>query len=149
MRFPLRATTMHDVNFKAVKIDCSEAIDWEIMQVLFDSMEEWLDEDERTGPYLLVSVNFEFGREVSVEFHDGVDYRGGRILRVELWRRRVLTVMMDGPTLDISFELTDQMFNDLRYYLAIMIPKRSFRDHCLAEYGPAIPPASAPDDGMQ
>lgn len=137
---------MREVQFRAIKVECSEAIDWEIMWVLFDSMEDCPDEGDRTGPYLSASVNFEFGREVSIEFHDGTDYSGGRIMGVDLWRSRVVAVIKGGPAFEIDFELTEQAFGELRNYLTIMIPKRAFRDHCLNDYGPPLPPVSARGD---
>jgi hypothetical protein len=137
---------MSGIQFTAVKVECSEAIDWEIMWVQFDSMEQCRDDGDRTGPYLSFSVNFEFGREVSIEFHDGTDYDGARAVDVDLWRTRIVTVIKGGPTFEIGFDLTEQAFGELRYYLSVMLPKRAFRDHCLVDYGPPIPPVAKPED---
>ncbi len=134
---------MREVRFSAINVECSEAIDWEIMRVHFDSMEECLDEGGRTGPYLSASVNFEFGRRVSIEWHDGTDYGGGGIAGMDLWRFRVVAVIKGGPAFDIGLELTEQAFAELRYYLTVMCPRRTFRDHCLDDYGPPLPPVSA------
>ena len=144
-----RATVMCEVQFRAINVNCSEAIDWEIVQVLFDSMEDRPAEGDRTDPYVMIGVNFEFGREVSIEFHDGTDYGGGRAMTAELWRTRFTAVIRGGRVFDIRFELTEEAFAVLRTYLTLMFPKRSFRDHCLAEYGPPPPPISPPDDEAQ
>ena len=87
---------MCEVQFRAINVNCTEAIDWEIVQVLFDSMEDRPDEGDRTGPYFMIGVNFEFGREVSIEFHDGTDYGGGRAMTAELWRTRFTAVIRGG-----------------------------------------------------
>ena len=137
---------MREIQFRAINVKCSEAIDWEIMQVQFDSTEVCVDEESGSNPYLLLSVNFEFGRDVSIEFYDGSDYGGGRIAAVELWRTKCSIVIRGTASFDIGLELSDEAFAELRYYLTVMIPAWFFQDHCLAEYGPPLPPPSPPDD---
>lgn len=119
------------------------------MQVLFDSVEDGPDEAGRTDPYLMISVNFEFGREVSIEFHDGTNYGGGTEVAAELWRTRFFAGIRGSGAFDIAFDLSEEVFAEVRSYLTTMLPKRSFRDHCLAEYGPPPRPFSPPDDEAQ
>jgi hypothetical protein len=56
------------IHISAVTVQCSEAIDWEIVQVTFDTEASDFDEENRTSEYLLLSANFEFGNDVQIEF---------------------------------------------------------------------------------
>lgn len=122
------------IQFIATTVDCSEAGDFEIVQVTFDTEEDGPEahgSQERTSPYLLLSVNFEFedDDDVRLEFHDGNDYDGGYgVTRAELWRDRVRVVAQGGPTFEIGFELSEKAFKELRKFL-----KMVFRTDCFRE----------------
>ena len=69
----------------------------------------------------MLSANFEFDEEVSLEFHDGEDYDGGfRVRKVALWRDRVQLSTEDGSRFEASFELSRKVFADLRRHLKIL-----------------------------
>jgi len=115
------------IQFTAANVHCSEAIDREIVQVNFDTMDSNFDEVERTSPYLLISANFEFGDKIQVEFHDGEDYSGDILCRIDLWRHRVLVFSERGHEFNIAFELSDDPFGELREYLKILQGSDCFR----------------------
>lgn len=122
------------IQFTATTVDCSEAGGFETVQVTFDTEEDDPEADgsqERTSPYLLLSVNFEFEDDggVRLEFHDGNDYDGGHsVTQAELWRDRVRVVAQEGPAFEIGFELSEKAFKELRKFLKIL-----FRADCLRE----------------
>ena len=68
---------MKAITFKANDVTYNEAIDGEIIQVCFD---EDPDQDpfKRNKCYLMISQNYEFGRdEPTIEWHDGNEDDGG------------------------------------------------------------------------
>jgi len=109
------------VQLTATTIECSEAIDWEIVQVCFDTRPSSADEEDRTTPYVLISANFEFSDEVQLEFHDGEDYGGDSPGRIDLWRNRARVISIRGYEFHIDFELSDDAFAELREYLRILL----------------------------
>lgn len=122
------------IQFKAVEVDCGEAMDCEIVQVCFDSVKDDPDADyrERASAYLMLSINFEFEEEdndgVQLEFHDGHDYDGGYCAaEIDLWRDRVRVVAEGGPEFDVGFKLSDKAFTKLRKFLKILFRKDCFR----------------------
>lgn len=116
------------LQFTATTVESSEAIDWEIVQVCFDTEPPSFDETDRTSPYLMIGANFEFGGEIQLEFHDGEDYGGDSLRRIDLWRNRVRVVSGRGFEFDIDFELADDAFAELREYLKVLLRLDCFRD---------------------
>ena len=116
------------IEFTAATVECSEAIDWEIVQVNFDTMDSGFDEENRTSPYLMISANFEFSSRVQIEYHDGEDYAGDSLDRIQLWRRRVLAFSDRGHEFDIAFELSDDAFLELRQYLKVLLRTDCFQE---------------------
>lgn len=135
------------IQFQSIDVSCSEAMDYEIVQVTFDSVKDDPDADyrERASPYLLLSVNFEFEDDdevpedvneaqecangVQLEFHDGQTDDGGySVTEIKLWRDRVRVVAEGGPEFDIGFELSKTAFTRLRRFLKIL-----FRSDCFQE----------------
>ena len=116
------------IQFTAATVECSEAIDWEIVQVNFDTMDPGFNEENRISPYLMISANFEFSNSIQIEYHDGEDYAGGSLDRIELWRNRVLAYSGCGHEFDIAFELSDGAFNELREYLKVLLRSDCFRE---------------------
>jgi hypothetical protein len=124
------------VQFEAHCVECSEVLDWEILQVSLDSIAD-PEHDEfesgRTTPCFGLSVNYEFDDRVQVEFHDGADYGGGSLRSLELWRTRLVAELTQGFAFDISFSVADDIFGDLCLYLGIMLRKTKFHNHSAAE----------------
>ena len=116
------------IQFTAATVQCSEAIDWEIVQVNFDTMNAGFDEENRTSPYLMISANFEFSNKVQVEFHDGKDYDGDNLNRIDLWRSRILVISDGGNEFDIAFKLSDDAFTEVREYLKVLLRSDCFRE---------------------
>lgn len=94
----------------------------------FDTMDSDFDEENRTSPYLMISANFELSKRVQIEYHDGEDYAGDSLDRIQLWRSRVLAFSGRGHEFDIAFELSDAAFSKLRQYLKVLL-----RSDCLQE----------------
>ncbi len=116
------------IEFTAATVECCEAIDWEIVQVNFDTMDSGFDEENRTSPYLMISANFEFNNLVQIEYYDGEDYEGDSLDRIQLWRRRVLAFSGCGHEFDIAFELSDDAFFELRHYLKVLLGSDCFQE---------------------
>ena len=116
------------IHFTATTVECSEAIDWEIVQVSFDAGKPGIEETGRTSPYLLISANFEFGDEVQIEFHDGKDYNGDSVTSIDLWRDRVLLISGSGCEFDIVFNISDDALTKLRKFLKILFRSDCFRE---------------------
>ena len=116
------------IQFTATTIECSEAIDWEIVQVCFDTRPSNADEEDRTTPYVLISVNFEFDGQVQLEFHDGSDYDGDILSRIVLWRDRAHVISRSQIEFDICFDLPDDTFAELREYLKVLLQSDCFRE---------------------
>jgi hypothetical protein len=113
------------LSFNARFVDCSDAIDGEILQVSFDTLPTNTDEEDRRSPYLLIGQNFEFPGPATVEWHDGTDYDGGgKITSIRLERDRLL--MKHGKTMlfDVTFQLSDAAFGQLHNFLRRMIDDR-------------------------
>ena len=116
------------IQFTATTVQCSEAIDWEIVQVTFDTMDPSFDEENRTTPYLLISANFEFGERVQIEYQDGKDYEGDSLNRIDLWRNRIFAISGRECEFDVAFELSDEAFAELREYLKVLQRSDCFRE---------------------
>jgi hypothetical protein len=114
--------------FTAATVECSDAIEWEIVQVSFDTMNSDFNEENRTSPYLMLCANFEFSRRVQLEYHDGEDYAGDSLDRIQLWRSRVLAFSGRGHEFDITFALSDDAFSELRQYLKVLLHSDCFQD---------------------
>lgn len=113
--------------FLAVTVDCSEAIDWELVRVTFDTEASDFEEEDRTSFYLSLSANFEFDHNVQAEFHDGTDYDSDQLRTLDLWRDRVLASTVRGYEFSINFELEDAAFFELRVYLKELLGSDRFQ----------------------
>jgi len=116
------------IQFTAATVQCSEAIDWEIVRVNFDTMDPSFDEENRTTPYLSISANFEFSERVQIEYHDGKDYEGDSLNRIDLWRNRIFASSGRGCEFDIAFKLSAEAFAELREYLKVLQRSDCFRE---------------------
>ena len=107
--------------FTAKHVSCTEAVDEEIMQVLFDTIGE-CDEDARATPYVLIGQDFEFPGPATIEWHDGSKYAGGaRIRSVALARNRVVIKMDRTLEMDVQFSVGERQFARLKDYLGRII----------------------------
>jgi hypothetical protein len=114
--------------FTATTVECFEANDLEIVQVNFDALAAGFDEENRSLPCLLISANFEFSRQVQLEYHDGENYAVDSLDQIQLWRRRVLAFSGSGHEFDINFELSDDAFVALRHYLKVLLGSDCFHE---------------------
>ncbi len=119
------------MEFTATRVDCIEVNDREIVEVTFDSMGPGFDEENRTSLYLMILANFEISRHVQMEYHDGEDYAGDRLDRIQLWQRRVHVVSCRGYEFDIAFELADEASLKLREYLKVLLRSDCFQEWVL------------------
>jgi len=113
--------------FSAVTVECSEAIDWQIVRVTFDTEASDFDEENRASHYLSLSANFEFDEEVQAEFHDGSDYDGDQLRTLDLWRDRVVAITARGYEFAINFDLGNDAFCELRDYLKVLLRSDRFQ----------------------
>ncbi len=118
----------HRIQFAATEVTCSEAMDWEIIHVSLGVVESGSDVKQAESPYLTISVNFELGRDVGLEFYDGYDYDGDRLDRIELWRNRVFVISNSGHEFDIDLRVSDEVFTQLREYLKTLLRYDSYRE---------------------
>ena len=116
------------VQFRAITVDCSEAMDWEIVRVTFDTEAPDFDEENRTSPYLSISANFEFGDDVQLEFHDESDYNGDSLRKFDLWRSKAIAVSRRGYEFDITFDISENSFRELREFLKVLLRSDCFRE---------------------
>ena len=65
-----------DIEFTAIDVEYSEAIDGEIVQISFDE-DPNANPFNRTKRYICISQNYEFPGQPTLEWHDGNDYGGG------------------------------------------------------------------------
>lgn len=127
-RKTLKHMSMKRIEFIAATVGCSEALGWEIVQVHFDTMDAEFDEEDRKSPYLILSVNFEFSDDVQIDYHDGEDYGGDSLERIQLWRDRVLVFSGSGREFDVTFELSEDAFTELRHYLKEIVGSDRFQE---------------------
>ena len=108
--------------FEAKFVNCADAIDGEILQVSFDTVQESQDEDERSTPYVLIGRNFEFPGSATIEWLDGHDYDGGaEIVSMTLRRDRVSIKLDRELDFDVTFRVADKKFAKLTSFLRRMI----------------------------
>ena len=109
-----------NLSFEAQYVTCSNAMDWEIQQVVFDTVCDNEDgaEDRRNSPYVLISRNFEFPGAARVEWHDGNDGEGGAsIISAHLESTRILIDIGKARTIAITFSLNERRFRELKKYV--------------------------------
>ena len=107
--------------FEAEWVDCADAMDGEILQVTLDTIAPDHDEDERCTPYVRLSQNFEFPGPATIEWHDGKDYDGARIVSLILSRSRVVIKLDRDLDIEAAFRLDDGQFARLKSFLTRMI----------------------------
>jgi hypothetical protein len=116
-----------NLSFVAPYVDCSNALDWEIQQVAFDTVCNDADgaEESRKSPYVCISRNFEFPGTARIEWHDGKDDEGGASIRSALLEsNRILIILDKSRTIEITFALDALHFEELKKYLCNMLSNR-------------------------
>jgi len=86
-----------NINFEAIEVQYNEAIEGEIVQVVFDE-DSSEDPFNRTKRYVMISQSYEFPSKPTLEWHDGEDYHGGS---------EVLSYKLDNDILEL--ETTDSL----------------------------------------
>jgi len=103
--------------FKATAVRCANALDGEILRVTFDTAADGHDEENRRTPCLLIGHNIEFPGPPSIEWHDGKDYGGGKILSVIL-RRHDVSIRLDRKrNFEVTFNLSEGEYAELQSFL--------------------------------
>lgn len=111
--------------FRAKHVSCTQAIDWQIMQVLFDTVSECEDQVVRDTPYVLIGQDFEFPGPASIEWHDGSTYDGGaRVRSLTLARDRVVIKVDRAVEMDVGFSVGQRQFAELTNYLGRILGPR-------------------------
>ena len=109
-----------NLSFNAPYVDCTNALDWEIQQVVFDTMNEGADDSEenRDSPYVLISRNFEFPDSASIEWYYGNEYDGGHTIHSAMLQRNQIQINFDDDRIiKILFDLNETRFEELSRYL--------------------------------
>lgn len=111
--------------FDATRIDCTDALGGEILQVSFDTAPEDQDENQRSTPYILISRNFEFPGSATIEWYDGHYYDGGaEIVTVTLRRTRIAIRVDRELDFEVTFHLPDKKFTKLTSFLRKIMDDR-------------------------
>jgi hypothetical protein len=116
-----------NLSFDAPYVDYRNAMDWEIQQVVFDTTCDDTEdaEDIRKSPYVLISRNFESPGATTIEWHDGNDYDGGGSIRSASLEANRIKIILDGSrTIDITFNLNTNHFEELKKYLKNILGSR-------------------------
>src|SRR5262245_58713801 len=113
------------LTFETKFVHCLDAIDGEILQVRFVTLQQTMIEAERRTPNVFISRNFEFPDPATVKWHDGNDYDGGaEIVDMLLGRERVSARLNRDREIDVTFRISDKKFAKLSSYLKRMLQKR-------------------------
>lgn len=108
---------MH-LNFTSQITSYNEAIDGEIIQVIF---EEYETEDvfNQKALYLLLSISYEFPPfEPAIEWFDGRECSGGaEILNYKFTRNALQLWLSNGLSFDVSFKTNDTTYNNIETFL--------------------------------
>ena len=116
-----------NLSFEAPYVVCSNALDLEIQQVVFDTVCNDADdaEESRNSPYVCISRNFEFPGTARIEWHDGKDDEGGASIRsTHLESNRIVIILDKSRTIEITFTLDALQFEELKKYLRNMLSDR-------------------------
>ena len=116
-----------NIDYYAQQVSCSQAIDWEIVQVEFDSvLDGELDDmqSDRKSPCLMIGENFEFPGAPQGDWHDGTDWGGGVGIRMmELSRNKAFVDLKTDLSFSISFDLSNERYDELKEYLRILFQR--------------------------
>jgi len=115
-----------NLSFHAPYVECTNALDWEIQQVLFDTIDDDADaEDRRESPYVMIGQNFEFPGPATIEWHDGKDYDGGGTIRSAFLEPTKVHFSLDeSRTIMVTFEINARQFQELKKYLKNILGTR-------------------------
>jgi len=110
---------MH-ISFEAKDVSYNEAIDGEIIQIVFDESEDDNESMEITKPYFLVSINYEFPPVVPhTEWFNGSECDGGaKIISYKLRENSFQVNLDNNMSFDIAFNTDETTFNNINNFLA-------------------------------
>ena len=108
---------MH-LNFTAKNTSYDEALDGEIIQVVFEE-DESEDIYNQTTLYLSLSVNYEFPPfSPSIEWFDGSESNGGaKILNYKISRSSFQLWLNNNLSFDIAFTVNEVTFKNIEAFL--------------------------------
>ena len=109
---------MH-IEFEAMKVTYNEAIDGEIVHVIFEENED--DGDAMPAcKYLLISTAYEFGSpSADAEWYDGENYNGGiRVIAYKLGEGRAIFHLKNGYIFEIGHNAAPSTLDDIQSYLS-------------------------------
>ena len=112
---------MH-IKFTANNVSYNEAIDGEIVQVVFDEDTD-NDSTEISKYYLLILVNYEFGsHSPSIEWFDGNECNGGASIINYRIDRNSLQISLDNSlSFDIAFSADEQIYKNIESFLSNLV----------------------------
>jgi len=108
---------MKNINFTAIEVKYNEAIDGEIVQILFDE-----DPDQgpfdRTKCYVMISQNYEFPGTATVEWHDGESDDGGaEVLGYSLTSDLFELIITGGVAFRVQHDCSEDMHIKIQEFL--------------------------------
>jgi hypothetical protein len=102
--------------FHASYVECTNALDWEIQQVRFDTVND--SKHRRESPYLLVSQNFEFPGPAAIEWYDGKNYDGGGKILSAILEHKMISFFLDqSREIKITLSIDGRRLQELEKYL--------------------------------
>ena len=106
-----------NVEFYANKVSYNEAIDGEIVQVLFEEDE---DPFNPTKLYILISTNYEFGSGTAdAEWFDGKEIDGGvKVTSYNLDNEKIIIRLENGNIFEIGHDADASVLESIRSYLS-------------------------------
>ena len=116
-----------NLSFHALYVKCTNALDWEIQQVSFDTINDHTVEsvESRESPCVMIGQNFEFPGPATIEWHDGKDYDGGATIRSAFLESTKVQFFLDkSRTITITFEIRARQFQELAKYLKNILGTR-------------------------
>jgi len=107
------------LKFTAKNTSYSEALDGDIIQVIFEE-DENEDPYNQTKLYLSITINHEFPSFTpSIEWFDGNDGNGGaQILNYKLKRNSLQLLLNNNLSFNISFIADERLFQNIKGFLS-------------------------------
>ena len=111
-----------NINFEAKYVECTEAMDGELLQVTFDTV-ELENEDDRKTPYVLIGQCFEIPGPPSIEWHDGADFAGGVLQAITIGQNSVNILAKPDVQFEITYSISDKLYTQLAENLRAIFPE--------------------------
>ncbi len=105
------------INFTAKEVDYGEALDGEIVQISFDE-DPTEDPMSRTTCYFMISQNYEFPDNPTLEWHNGIDYDGGSEIIDYTFTKEIFEVnLKNGLSFKIHHHCSKSVFIKIQAFL--------------------------------